>query len=363
VTDTSVARVSAVRVHMGPEEIAAATAVLESGRLVQGAEVEAFETEFAAVVDGRACVAVNSGTSALHLGLLAAGIGPGDEVIVPSFTFAATANAVVMAGATPVFADIERDTFCLDPDSVAAAVTPRTAAVMPVHLYGQPARWPALAQVAERHGLLLVEDAAQAHAATYDGVPVGALGDVAAFSFYATKNMTTGEGGMVVCRDEDTARQVRLLRNQGMEVRYRNEVAGLNNRMTDVAAAIGRVQLGRLRAWNDERRAVAATYIQDLSGVVTPYVTPEADPVWHQFTVRSSARDELQRSLDEAGVDAAVYYPTPTHRLPAYDLDLDLPETERACAEALSLPIRPGLTEDELARVVTAVNEAAAHHG
>jgi dTDP-4-amino-4,6-dideoxygalactose transaminase len=348
---------------MGPEEIAAATAVLASGRLVQGAEVAAFESEFADVVGGRICVAVNSGTSALHLGLLAAGIGPGDEVVVPSFTFAATANAVVMAGATPVFADIEPDTFCLDPGAVAAAVTPRTAAVLPVHLYGQPARWSRLVGVAERHGLLLLEDAAQAHAATYDGVPTGALGEVAAFSFYATKNMTTGEGGMVVCRDEQTARRVRLLRNQGMEIRYRNEVAGLNNRMTDVAAAIGRVQLRRLPAWNDERRAVAAAYTRDLEGVVTPYVLPEADPVWHQYTVRSTARDELQRELDAAGVDAAVYYPVPTHRLPAYGLELDLPETERASREALSLPIRPGLTDDERARVVSAVNGAAARHG
>jgi dTDP-4-amino-4,6-dideoxygalactose transaminase len=348
---------------MGPEEIAAATAVLASGRLVQGAEVAAFESEFADVVGGRICVAVNSGTSALHLGLLAAGIGPGDEVVVPSFTFAATANAVVMAGATPVFADIEPDTFCLDPGAVAAAVTPRTAAVLPVHLYGQPARWSRLVEVAERHGLLLLEDAAQAHAASYDGVPTGALGEVAAFSFYATKNMTTGEGGMVVCRDEQTARRVRLLRNQGMEIRYRNEVAGLNNRMTDVAAAIGRVQLRRLPAWNDERRAVAAAYTRDLEGVVTPYVLPEADPVWHQYTVRSTARDELQRELDAAGVDAAVYYPVPTHRLPAYGLELDLPETERASREALSLPIRPGLTDDERARVVSAVNGAAARHG
>ena len=221
--------------------------VLRSGRLVQGQEVAAFEEEFAAIVGGRTCVAVNSGTSALHLGLLAAGIGPGDEVIVPSFTFAATANAVAMTGATPVFADIEPDTFCLDPDAVAAAVTSRTAAVIPVHLYGHPAPWDGLAGVAERHGLLLLEDAAQAHAASYDGIPVGALGDVAAFSFYATKNMTTGEGGMVVCQDEDVARRVRLLRNQGMEQRYRNEIAGLNNRMTDLAAAMGRVQLQAAR--------------------------------------------------------------------------------------------------------------------
>ena len=352
-------RVSAVRVHVGEEETAAVMQVLRSGRLVQGREVAAFEEEFAGLVDGRTCVAVNSGTSALHLGLLAAGVGPGDEVVVPSFTFAATANAVAMTGATPVFADIEPDTFCLDPDAVAAAVTARTAAVVPVHLYGHPAPWDGLSGVAERHGLLLLEDAAQAHGASYDGTPVGALGDMAAFSFYATKNMTTGEGGMVVCRDEDTARRVRLLRNQGMEQRYRNEVAGLNNRMTDLAAAMGRVQLRRLAGWNEERRAVAAAYDEQLVGVVTPTVAPKAEPVWHQYTVRATDRDELSTRLDDRGIDNAVYYPVPTHRLPAYDLELDLPETERAAREVLSLPIRPGLTDDEVARVVAAVNEGA----
>jgi perosamine synthetase len=358
-TEHSPPRVSAVRVHVGDEETAAVMQVLRSGRLVQGAEVAAFEEEFSAIVGANTCVAVNSGTSALHLGLLAAGIGPGDEVVVPSFTFAATANAVVMTGATPVFADIEPDTFCLDPDAVAAAVTPRTAAVIPVHLYGHPVRWDGLAGVAERHGLLLLEDAAQAHGASYDGVAVGALGDIAAFSFYATKNMTTGEGGMVVCRDEDNARRVRLLRNQGMEQRYRNEIAGLNNRMTDLAAAMGRVQLRRLPGWNEERRAVAAAYDEQLVGVVTPTVAPKAEPVWHQYTVRSGDRDGLAARLDAHGIDSAVYYPVPTHRLPAYDLDVELPETERAAREVLSLPIRPGLTDDEIARVVAAVNEGA----
>ncbi|MET0998863.1 MAG: DegT/DnrJ/EryC1/StrS family aminotransferase [Marmoricola sp.] len=360
-TEPSTPRVSAVRVHVGDEETAAVLRVLRSGRLVQGQEVAAFEEEFSALVGGRTCVAVNSGTSALHLGLLAAGIGPGDEVVVPSFTFAATANAVAMTGATPVFADIDPDTFCLDPDAVAAAVTSRTAAVIPVHLYGHPAPWDGLSGVAERHGLLLLEDAAQAHAATYDGTSVGALGDLAAFSFYATKNMTTGEGGMVSCRDEDTARRVRLLRNQGMEQRYRNEIAGLNNRMTDLAAAMGRVQLGRLAGWNEDRRAVAAAYDEQLVGVVTPFVAPKAQPVWHQYTVRATDRDALAARLDERGIDSAVYYPVPTHRLPAYDLDLDLPETERATREVLSLPIHPGLTDQEVARVVAAVNEETDH--
>ncbi|WP_151085020.1 DegT/DnrJ/EryC1/StrS family aminotransferase [Nocardioides cynanchi] len=356
-------RVSAVHVDLGGDEADAALRVLRSGRVVQGQEVAAFEQEFSSLVAGRECVAVNSGTSALHLGLLAAGIGPGDEVVVPSFTFAATANAVALTGATPVFADIEPGTFGLDPRAVADAITERTVAIMPVHLYGHPVQWAELERLAERHGLLLLEDAAQAHGASYAGTPVGALGQIAAFSFYATKNMTTGEGGMVVCRDPETARLVRLLRNQGMEQRYHNEVAGLNNRMTDLAAAIGRVQLRRLAGWNRERQTLAATYSARLRGVVTPVVDPLAEPVWHQYTVRSTDRDGLAGRLDAAGVDCAVYYPVPVHRLPAYDLDLALPETERACREVLSLPIRPGLTPDEVDRVVDAVNDGGSGRG
>lgn len=360
----SLTRVQAVRVELGQQERDAVEDVLLSGRVVQGEQVAAFEEEFADLVDGRPCIAVNSGTSALHLGLIAAGIGPGDEVVVPSFTFAATANAVVRAGATPVFADIEPDSFGLDPAAVAMVVSPRTRAIMPVHLYGHPADMRGLRAVADEHGLLLFEDACQAHAATRDGIPTGAQGDVAAFSFYATKNMTTGEGGMVVCRDEEIARRVRLLRNQGMEVKYRNELAGLNNRMTDIAAAIGRVQLRRLPEWNDRRRTIAARYDAELRGVVTPDVAPGVGHVYHQYTVRSNDRDRLLAHLDDRGIDAAVYYPVPVHRLPAYGLGVVLPETERASREALSLPIRPGLSDADVDRVVEAVNEiASVHHG
>ena len=356
-------RVDAVRVVMGPEETAAVNRVLASGNLAQGPEVAAFEDEFAKIVDARTCVAVNSGTSALHLALLAHGIGPGDEVVVPSFTFAATANAVAMTGAEPVFADIDRDTFCLDADSVRAAIGPRTAAVVPVHLYGQPAAMTELSAVAGRNGLLVLEDAAQAHAAAHHGRPVGALGDVAAFSFYATKNMTTGEGGMVVCADDAAARRVRLLRNQGMQRRYANEIAGLNNRMTDVAAAIGRVQLTRLDGWNERRRAVADRYDRGLRGVVTPVTRTENVHVFHQYTVRVAARDQVLRHVLDAGVAAAVYYPTPTHRLPAYLTGNDLPETERAASEVLSLPVHPLLEDVDVDRVIEVVNEAVERHG
>lgn len=334
--------------------------VIASGMVAQGPEVAAFEQEFSPVAGGVECVAVNSGTSALHLGLLAAGIGPGDEVIVPSFTFAATGNCVALAGATPVFADIEPDSFCLSPDAMRAAITPRTAAIMPVHLYGHPAAMDELTALAAQHGLAVFEDAAQAHAASLHGTPVGSFGSFGAFSFYPTKNMTSGEGGMVTTRDADLARRVRLLRNQGMEKRYENELVGFNTRMTDIHAAIGRVQLGRLAAWTAKRQANARVLDDSLSGVGTPPVADGAVHVYHQYTIRvSSGRDAFVEALRARGVGTGVYYPIPTHRLPSFGLSVDLPETERAAAEVLSLPIHPGLSDDDLGRIVDAVNTVA----
>lgn len=348
--------IPAARPLIGKEERAAVDRVMTSGMVAQGPEVAAFEHEFSKLVEGRHCIAVNSGTSALHLGMLAAGISPGDEVIVPSFSFAATANAVRLAGAIPVFADIEPDYFCLSPAAVEAAITPRTTAVMPVHLYGHPAAMREIMSIAVRHGLLVVEDAAQAHAAALDGRPVGSFGRIAAFSFYPTKNMTSGEGGMVVTPDEDVARMVRLLRNQGMERRYENEVVGFNNRMTDVHAAIGRVQLGKLAGWTQDRQRNAAALDTGLKGVVVPAVADGALHVYHQYTVRSTERDALQAVLTERGVGTGVYYPTPIHRLPSFGLELALPETERAAREVLSLPVHPALTEADLEAVIAAVN-------
>ncbi|MGH3976147.1 MAG: DegT/DnrJ/EryC1/StrS family aminotransferase, partial [Pseudonocardiaceae bacterium] len=275
---------------IGEEERAAIDRVLASGMLAQGPEVAAFEAEFSRHVRGRPCVAVNSGTSALLLGLLAIGVGPGDEVIVPSFSFAATANAVTLTGARPVFVDIEPIHFCIDPSAALAAIGEHTAAIMPVHLYGHPAAMDYLTEIAETHGLALVEDAAQAHLASLGNQPVGTFGSVAAFSFYATKNMTTGEGGLVVCSDESTARRVRLLRNQGMERRDTNEIIGYNARMTDLHAAIGRVQLRRLPEWTAARRRNAEFLTGELEQLVpqdrlsVPRVAPSAQPVWHQYT-------------------------------------------------------------------------------
>jgi len=364
VDDVEVLDVPATGIQLGSEEVEALTRVIASGFLAQGLEVAAFEEEFAAHVAGRACVAVNSGTSALLLGLLALGIGPGDEVIVPSFSFAATANAVVLAGARPVFADIEPERFCLDGSSVLDAITERTAAVMPVHLYGHPAAMGQLGEIAASHGLAVVEDAAQAHLAALHGRPAGTFGAVAAFSFYPTKNMTTGEGGLVVCADEATARRVKLLRNQGMEQRYTNEIVGYNMRMSELHAAVGRVQLRRLPGWTEQRRRNAARLTAGLTGLAQagllglPSVAPGAEPAWHQYTVRSGQRDKLVGRLADLGVRTGVYYPTPIHRLPAYQESLHLPHTDAAASEVLSLPVHPALTAPQLEHVVLAVTEA-----
>lgn len=350
---------------IGDEEREAVDRVLRSGMIAQGPEVAAFERDFSEhFVPGRPSVAVNSGTAGLHLGLLAAGVGPGDEVIVPSFTFAATGNSVALTGAAPVFADIEPDTFTLDPAAVAAAITPRTKGILPVHLYGHPARMRELEALAAEHGLALYEDAAQAHGASLDGRPVGSFGEFAMFSLYPTKNMTSGEGGMVTTATEDIARIVRLLRNQGMEHQYENEVVGFNARMTDIHAAIGRVQLTKVDAWTRTRQANAAFLDANLRGVVVPPVADGAVHVYHQYTVRvPDDRDGFVKALkEEHQVGAGVYYPIPNHRLPSlapYAPDLELPETERAAREVVSLPVHPSLSPDDLDRIVTAANAVA----
>lgn len=359
------ALIPAARPIIGEEERAAVDRVMRSGMVAQGPEVAAFEAEFAErLVGGRTCVAVNSGTSGLHLGLLAAGVGPGDEVIVPSFTFAATANSVALTGARPVFADIEPDTFTLAPEAVRAAVTERTVAIMPVHLYGHPADLDGLQAVASEHGLELFEDAAQAHGATYRGRPVGSFGTFGMFSLYPTKNMTSGEGGMVSCADEEIARGVRLLRNQGMERQYANELVGLNNRMTDIHAAIGRVQLTKVVGWTQQRQAHAAWLDAHLAGVVVPPVRGGCTHVYHQYTIRLAGasgqeRDRVMTALrEEHQVGCGVYYPIPNHELVSlarFAPDGELPETARAAAEVISLPVHPSLSAADLDRVAAAV--------
>ncbi|MBV7364135.1 DegT/DnrJ/EryC1/StrS family aminotransferase [Actinomycetaceae bacterium TAE3-ERU4] len=362
----SLEMIPAARPLIGKEERDAVDAVLRSGMVAQGPQVAAFESEFSEhFVDSRECVAVNSGTSGLHLGLLAAGIGPGDEVIVPSFTFAATGNSVALTGAKPVFADIELDYFCLDPKSVEASITENTKAIMPVHLYGHPAAMKELQEIADRHGLVIFEDAAQAHGATLDGKPVGSFGEFGMFSLYPTKNMTSGEGGMVSCIDEEFARRVRLLRNQGMERQYANELVGLNNRMTDIHAAIGREQLKKVDAWTRTRQENARFLTENIEGVLTPKVASGATHVYHQYTIRvvDQDRDDFARRLrEEYLVGCGVYYPIPNHRLDSlapYAPGLELPVTEEAAKSVISLPVHPALSESDLERIVKAVNELA----
>jgi perosamine synthetase len=354
--------ISSAKPLIGDEERAAVDRVMRSGMLVQGPEVKAFEQEFSAQFGlNRTCVAVNSGTSGLHLGLLSSGVKAGDEVIVPSFTFAATANSVALTGATPIFADINAADFCLEPASVEASITSKTVAVMPVHLYGHPANMPALQAIADRHGIQVFEDAAQAHGASLGGTPVGAFGSFAMFSLYPTKNMTSGEGGMVSVANPEIERLMRLYRNQGMEAPYKNEVVGFNARMTDIHAAIGRVQLTKVGAWTTRRQENAAFLSANLEGVTAPTVAQGAVHVFHQYTIRvPQDRDGLAKALrEEYNIGSGMFYPVPNHRLAPFRVDLDLPETASAAAECLSLPVHPSLSQDDLERIVTAVNALA----
>jgi len=357
--------IPAAKPIIGDEEREAVDRVLRSGMLAQGPEVAAFEAEFSEYVGGRHCIAMNSGTSALHLGFIAAGINPGDEVIVPSFSFAATANSVVLAGGVPIFADIDPKTFNMDPDHVETLITSKTKAIMPVHLYGHIAAMDRYEEISSKYGVKIIEDAAQGHLASLNGRNSGEFGVVASFSFYPTKNMTAGEGGMVVTDDADIARTLRLLRNQGQEIRYKNEIIGFNTRMTDIHAAIGRVQLRKLPGWTKTRQDNAAYLDAHLKGVVVPYLAPNTTHSYHQYTIRipggsAEKRDAFMAGLTERGVGSGVYYPTPIHRLPSFDLTIDLPETELVIKECLSLPVHPSLSQQDLETIVSAVNEVAA---
>lgn len=345
--------------QIGRAELRGVRRVLKSGKLAQGGEVEAFETEFSNIaLQGRQCATANSGTSALHLALLAHGIGHGDEVIVPSFTFGGTANAVVLTGATPLFADIDPNTFTIDPASAAALVSPRTKAILPVHLFGLPADMERLGTIATHHNLVIVEDAAQAHLAEIHGKRVGTFGDSGVFSFYATKNMTTGEGG-IVTSSPDVLRQVQLLRNQGMQGRYKYEVVGFNNRMTDLQAAIGRAQLQRVELWTKRRIRNAEFFLENIQGVGIPATPPGFRHVFHQFCIIvPEDRDGFSKALREFGVESAVYYPEPLHDVPSmreYFLN-DLPHSTRISQQILAIPVRPELSRSELERIVTSVN-------
>jgi len=353
-----------------PEVDEAIQRVLDTSAFVLGREVEEFERAFAEYVGAEFCVGVSSGTAALQLAVTACGVGPGDEVIVPANTFFATAEAVSTAGATPVFVDCDPDSSNIAAERVEAAVTPRTRAVIPVHLYGRPADLGAVFEVAARHGLTVIEDAAQAHGARYRGSRVGALGRAGCFSFYPGKNLGAyGEGGAVVTNDPEVARRVRLLRDHGSERKYRHELIGYNFRLEGIQGAVLGVKLKYLDAWNRARRRHAARYRELLApleraGVLhLPREAADAEHVYHLFVVQSDARDELQRHLAEAGVQTGIHYPVPVHLQPAYAAhghrEGDFPEAERQARRVLSLPMFAELSDEQLARVAEAIESAA----
>ena len=338
--------------QIGRAERRAVSKVLKSGLLAQGPMVAKFESDFSKFVGGRECVAVNSGTSALHVALLSLGIGVGDEVIVPSFTFAATANSVALTGAKPVFVDIDPKTFNIDPSLIKPAITKRTKAIQVVHLYGLAADMNQILTIAAKHGLLVIEDAAQAHLAEISGQKVGTFGDAAAFSFYPTKNMTCGEGGMIVLKNSAAARTSRLLRNQGMEKRYQNELVGFNLRMTDIHAAIGIEQLKKIEKRTEVRIGNANFMNSRLPANITPFTPEDSKHVFHQYTVRlASNRDAISTELSELGIGNSVYYPTQVHKLPSFQSDLKLLQTQLATEQVLSLPVHPSLSKRDLLRI------------
>ncbi len=336
--------------------------VLDSGMLAQGSRVADLETRFAQVCGTKHAVATSSGTTALHLALMAHGIGPGDEVITVSFTFIASVNSILYVGAEPIFVDIEEDTFNMDPALITDAITDRTKAIMPVHLYGQPCDIAAIMEVARQHNLTIIEDAAQAVGAKYDGKPVGSFG-TGVFSLYATKNIMSGEGGMITTDDDEIAEYCRLVRNHGMKRRYYHEMLGYNFRMTDLHAAIAVAQIERLEEMTTKRRENAAYLQEMLKSVVTPVVRPNVDPVWHQFTVRLDGnrdREAAVKQLNEAGIGTGVYYPVPAHQQEYIRIivgDVSLPVTERIAEEVLSLPVHPQLSQADLELIVREVNK------
>lgn len=342
---------------LGEEEKQAVARVLESGQLAQGAVVAEFERSFAKFIGVKNAIAVSSGTAALHVALLAHGIGEGDEVITTPFTFIASVNAILYTGARPILVDVD-ETFNIDPGKIEAAISPRTKAIMPVHLYGQPADLGLLAEIASRRGLALIEDSCQAHGATFAGRLAGSFG-TGCFSFYATKNMTTGEGGMITTQFDSVADRARILINHGMRVRYRHEIMGYNYRMTDVAAAIGVEQLKKLKGFNLRRERNAAFLCERLGklrGLMIPAVAPNRTHVWHQYTLRVTdefpvGRDALVEKLRDSGIGCGIYYPIPAHRQEALHgivPDEGFQRADQFAREVISIPVHPGLSDANL---------------
>ncbi len=339
--------------------------VMDSGWYILGEEVEAFESEFAEYCEAKHCIGVANGLDALHLILRGYGIGEGDEVIVPANTYIATWLAVSYAGATPVPVEPRPDTFNIAPENIEAAITPRTKAIMPVHLYGQTAEMDAINEIARKHNLKVIEDAAQAQGARFRGQRAGSLGDAAGFSFYPGKNLGAfGDGGAITTNDDDLADALKVLRNYGSRVKYYNEVKGYNSRLDPLQAAFLRVKLKHLDEWNERRAAVAQNYLQALSNakeIELPRVADGAEPAWHLFVVKSSRRDALQVFLNESEIGTIIHYPVPPHLSEAYGDEIfrqeSYPLTEESAATVLSLPISPHLSAEQQEAVKNALSE------
>lgn len=348
--------------QIGPDEKQAVMEVLDSGIIAQGPRTKAFEDAFAAMCGTKYAVATSSGTTALHIAMLAHKIKEGDEVITSAFTFIASANSVLYVGARPVFVDIDPRTFNLDVSQIEAAITPRTKAILPVHLFGLSCDMDAIQAIAKKHNLAVIEDACQSHGGTFKGKKVGSFG-TGTFSLYPTKNITSGEGGMITTNDDEINEHSRVIRNHGMRRRYYHDELGYNLRMTDLHAAIGLAQIAKLDQFNAKRRANAAFYDANLKGVTTPFVPEGTEHVYHQYTVRvpGGKRDALRTFLQENEIGSEVYYPVPIHKQSFYVSELGykdvLPQTEKAAEEVLSLPVHPGLSQADIEKVAATINE------
>ncbi|HKR14556.1 MAG TPA: DegT/DnrJ/EryC1/StrS family aminotransferase [Pyrinomonadaceae bacterium] len=349
-----------------PEIDAAIQNIINNSAFVGGEEVKRFESEFAAYCEAKACVGVGNGTDALYLTLRALGIGPGDEVITVAHTFIATSEAISMTGATPIFIDVVEDTMLMDPARLEPAITPRTKAIIPVHLYGQSCDMDAIMEIARKNSLKVVEDAAQAHGGRWRGQRVGSIGDAATFSFYPGKNLGAfGDAGAVVSQDEDLIERIRMLANHGRLEKYTHKMEGVNSRLDGMQAAILRVKLRYLDEWNQKRRQIADAYRDQLTdrGIVLPTVHENAEPVWHLFVIRVGERERLQSMLKEEGIATGFHYPVPLHQQPAYEDrrgSYKLPVTERVAQEVVSLPMYPELDQEQIERVCNAVSAAFA---
>ena len=349
------------------EEINNVVEVLKSGIIAQGPKVEEFEEKFAKWIGTEYGIAVNSGTAALHTALVSCGITKGDEVITSPFTFIATGNTIIYTGAKPIFVDIDLKTYTLNPDLIEEKITEKTKAILPVQLYGQSANMERINEIAEKYGLIVIEDAAQAHGATFKGKNVGSIGDMGCFSFYPTKNMTTSEGGIITTDDEELAETARTFRTHGANIRYHHNTIGYNYRMTDISAAIGLAQLKKIDSFNDKRISNASYLndgLKDVDGIITPYSTYNSKHVYHQYTIQveKGKRNDWVKIINDCGVGTGIHYPIPLYNQPVYKtlgITSECPKAELAAESVISLPVHPSLTQEDLDIVINAVKKAS----